>query len=239
MTEYGLQLYSVRSAMAADMEGTVEKVAALGYKMVEPAGFFGRSADQFNELMARTGLKLSGTHSAWIDLRDKWDETLAYHKAIGNPRYIIPGAGFGTREETDEVIRVINDVQPRLAAEGIELHYHNHSFEFIRNEAGILPFEELRDRTNVKFEIDTYWAYRAGEDPVKLMKEYADRINVIHVKDGTMQEGLSLGSGTAPVREVVAAAKAMGITMVVESEAQQPDGISEVTRCIDFLKTLG
>ena len=47
MTEYGLQLYSVRDAMQENMAETIKKVAELGYKTVETAGFFGKSAEEF------------------------------------------------------------------------------------------------------------------------------------------------------------------------------------------------
>lgn len=239
MTEYGLQLYSVRDAMQENMEETVRKVAALGYQSVETAGFFGRTAEQFNALMAETGLKLSGTHSSWTDLRDHFEETLAFHKAIGNKRYIIPGADLSTMEKIDEFCEFVNEIQPKLAAEGIDLQYHNHHREFIPDPVtGIRSHDELQKKTRLNFQIDTYWAYRAGLNPIELLKKLKDRVNVIHVKDGTMTDGLSLGLGTAPVKEVVAYAKANGIDMVVESEGQEPDGISEVTRCIEFLKTL-
>lgn len=240
MTGYGLQLYSVRDAMKENMEDTVRKVAALGYKFVEPAGFFDRTAEQFNALMAETGLKLSGTHSSWTALRDDFENTLAFHKAIGNKRYIIPGADLGSMEKIDNFCKFINEVQPKLAAEGIELQYHNHSHEFMKgSNTGVFSHYELQKKTNINFEIDTYWVYRAGLDPIEVLESLKGRVNVIHVKDGTMEKGLSLGLGTAPVAKVVAYAKANGIDMVVESEDQEPDGISEVTRCIEYLKTLG
>lgn len=239
MMEYGLQLYSVRDAMNENMEDTVKKVAALGYKCVEPAGFYDRTAEQFNALMAKTGLTLSGTHSQWTSLRDDFEKTLAFHKAIGNKRYIIPYADLSTMEKIDNFCKFVNEVQPKLAAEGIDLQYHNHSGEFIKGEmSGVCSHYELQKKTNLKFEIDTYWVYRAGLDPIEVLESLKGRVDVIHVKDGTMEKGLSLGLGTAPVEKVVAYAKANGIEMVVESEGQEPDGISEVTRCIEFLKTL-
>lgn len=238
MREYGLQLYSVRDTMPTDMAGTLEKVAKLGYKVVEPAGFFGVSAEEFNALLKKNGLRLGGTHSQWPELRDNFDEVVAYHKAIGNKRYIIPGADTSTKEKLDEFIDFLNEYQPKMAAEGIDLQYHNHAHEFAPNQDGLYVHEELQKRTNINFEVDTYWVYRGGKDPVEFLKMLGDRVNVIHVKDGTMQEGRSLGSGTAPVKAVVEYAVAHGLDMVVESEGCDPDGISEVTRCIEYLKTL-
>lgn len=238
MTEYGLQLYSIRDCMKEDMEKSVAKVAQLGYAAVEPAGFFGRTAEEVKAMLAENGLKLSGTHSSWLDLRDNFDETLAYHKALGNTRYVIPWGDFQTEAKIAEFCDFVNAVQPKLAAEGISLHYHNHCHEFVPNEEGLIPYDELIKRTNIGLEVDVYWAYRAGKDPLELIQKLSDRISVIHVKDGTMERGLSLGLGTVDIAGIVAWAKANGVDMVVESEDQEPDGISEVRRCIEYLKTL-
>lgn len=238
MTEYGLQLYSVRDAMTADMAGTLKNVAELGYKTVETAGFFGKTADEFNALLKENALKLAGTHSSWVDLRDKYDEVVAFHKAIGNKRYIVPCADLSTAEKLNNFINFVNKTAPKLAEEGISLQFHNHSHEFKKNADGLIPEFELFERTQIALEIDTYWVYRAGFDPIEILEKFKGRVNVIHVKDGTMEQGLSLGLGNAPVKRVVEYAKKNGIDMVVESEDQQPDGISEVTRCIDYLKTL-
>jgi len=239
MQEYGLQLYSVRDNMKENVAATIQEVAEMGYSFVETAGFFGYTAEDFAALLKKNGLRLSGTHSSWTDLRDKYEETLAYHKAIGNPKYIIPGADLSTKAKLDEFIDFVNEVQPKLAKEGIELQYHNHSHEFLPNEDGLLIHEELQKRTKLNFEIDTYWVYRANEDPIAILEKLEDRINVIHLKDGTMEEGKSLGLGTAPVKKVIETAKKLGFEMVVESEDQNPTGPAEVKRCIEFLKIEG
>jgi sugar phosphate isomerase/epimerase len=138
--------------------------------------------------------------------------------------------------EIDNLVEKINEWQPKLAAMGINLHYHNHWQEFVPNPDGSITMDELEKRTNVLFEIDTYWAYVAGEDPVKVLDKYGDRVKFIHLKDGFKnKEGKSLGQGTAPVKEVLAKAEATGRTIVVESEGLDPTGKEEVKRCIDFL----
>lgn len=128
------------------------------------------------------------------------------------------------------------------------MHYHNHSNEFLPNKDGLIAFDELAERTRVDFEIDTFWAYNAGLDPIALMEKYKERIRFVHLKDGIAQDrsdekscavGLSLGSGKAPVAAVREKAIELGITMVVESEGLKPNGPEEVKRCIEYLKTLG
>lgn len=237
---YGIQLYSVRDAMANDMAGTMQKIADLGYKYVEFAGFFGHTAEEVKEMLDKTGLICSGTHSPWTDLRpSKIAETIAYHKTIGNPDYIVPGADLSTLEKIEEFCAVINYAQPILAAEGIKLGYHNHSHEFKVMPWGSTIHGELERRTNVHFEIDTFWAFNAGIDPIQTLARLKNRIHVIHLKDGFVGgKGIPLGQGEAPVKRVVDYAAANNLTMVVESETLTPSGLDEATACMEFLKNL-
>lgn len=238
--EYGLQLYSVRDLTEQDFEGALREVARLGYKFVEFAGFFGYSAKEVREMLDRYGLKVSGAHTGLGELTlDKLEETIAYHKALGNTSIIIPWWDFPTSEKLEELITALNEIQPRLAAEGIRLGYHNHAQEFRPMSCGGCAFDALAARTAVEFEIDTYWAYAAGVDPIALLERLGDRARVIHLKDGLADgSGRALGEGTAPVEAVRAYAIEKGLAMVVESETCDPSGIEEVGRCIRYLNAL-
>ena len=99
--------------------------------------------------------------------------------------------------------------------------------------------EQLFYRTGLALEIDTFWAYAAGVDPVAVLKRFAERIPVIHIKDGYAdRKGMPLGQGTAPVKAVYEAALALHIPMVVESETLMPDGLTETGICIKYLRSL-
>lgn len=236
--EYGLQLFSVRDKTEEDMEGALREVAAMGYRMVEFAGFKGNPAEKTREWLKQYGLKASGTHTGLAALTDDvLEETIAYHKAIECENIIIPYEKFATKADIDQFVDRVNVLIPRLKAEGIQLHYHNHDHEFRPNEDGLIPEEEIMKRTELLLEVDTYWVYAAGKDPVSFLKEHKDRIQVIHLKDGLGgKEGTSLGLGKAPVKEVRKTAIELGMTIVVESEGLDPTGLEEVKRCIDFLK---
>lgn len=237
---YGIQLYSVRDAMQTDVRGTLKKIADMGYKFVEFAGFFGHTAEEIKAMLDECGLKISGTHSSFEDLRpSKIMETVAYHKAIGNPDYIVPGADLSTLERIEDFSAVMNFAQPILAAEGIRLGYHNHSHEFAVMPWGSTIHGELERRTDVHFQIDTFWAFNAGCDPIQVMERLKSRIHVIHLKDGfTGGKGIPLGQGEAPVKAVIDYAAKNGLSMVVESETLSPSGLAEAEACIEFLKTL-
>ncbi len=238
MRSYGIQLYSVRDAMEKDVASTLQKIAQMGYKYVEFAGFFGHSAEEIRQFLDNAGLACSGTHSQFDDLRPtKILETIAYHKAIGNPYYIIPGADLSTLEKIEDFCNVVNFAQPILAAEGIKLGFHNHSHEFEIMPWGSTIHSELERRTSIDFEIDTFWAFNAGVDPIALVDRLKERVKIIHIKDGFKGgKGMYLGAGEAPLERVIDYASAHGIIMVVESETLTPSGLGEAELCMNYLK---
>jgi sugar phosphate isomerase/epimerase len=133
----------------------------------------------------------------------------------------------------------MNYAQPILAAEGIRLGYHNHAHEFKVQPYGSTIHAEIERRTNVHFEIDTFWAFEAGIDPIATLERLAHRIHVIHLKDGKRGGyGTPLGTGDAPVCDVVKYAEAHHLAMVVESETLNPDGMTEAKVCMEYLKSL-
>lgn len=238
--EYGVQMYSLRDITGEDLEGALRAVAGMGYKTVEFAGFFGHGAGEVRGMLDRFGLRVIGTHSDWSDLRDDYAGTVRFHKELGNSRFIIPGADLGTKKKLDDFIDFVNEVSPKLRKDGIELGYHNHAHEFRSEEFGYLIHKELEERADLFFEIDTYWAFVAKQDPVALLDRLKGRVRMIHLKDGTPDgNGLALGEGSAPVAAVVKKAVEQGLDIVVESEGCKPTGKEEVKRCIDYLKTLG
>ena len=101
--DIGIQLYSIRDSMEKDFEGILKAVSELGYTSVEFAGFFGRSANEVNELLEMYNLKLSGIHSSFDDLVNNYEEIVAFHKAIGNKNYIIPWYDLNSQEKIDKL----------------------------------------------------------------------------------------------------------------------------------------
>lgn len=244
---YGLQLYSVRDAAEKDFAAMLRQVAEMGYRMVEPAGFFGVKAEDVAAMLKEYGLTVSGTHTGVKVLTDDFAGTVAYHHIIGCDDLIIPGARHSTAAEVSVLVDQINHFQPMLEAEGIRLHYHNHSSEFLPNKDGQIVHDELAARTRVLFELDTFWAFNAGLSPIDLMEKYRDRMRFIHLKDGLRQnfsdpqsraQGKSLGDGEAPVAQIRKKAIELGLGMVVESEGLEPTGPDEVRRCIEYLRRL-
>ena len=235
----GIQLYSVRDGMEQDFEGTLKKVHELGYTDVEFAGFYGRTPEQINELLAKYDLKISGTHSSFDDLVNNYEEIVAFHKAIGNKNYIIPYQELSSQEKLDAFVENVKVVSKKLAADGIRLGYHNHAVEFARNADGSVAFEQLIYRTDIMLELDTFWAFVGMGDALVMMDRLGDRLGFIHLKDGTKEgKGKPLGLGEAPIKAVYEKAIAMGVPMVAESETCTPSGLEEARLCMEYIKTI-
>lgn len=102
----------------------------------------------------------------------------------GCDNLIVPVAGWETEEKMEDVITMLNCAQEKLAAAGIRLGYHNHSREFMLTPYGKIAENEILARTKVELEVDTFWAFNAGVDPVEFLEAHKNRIRVIHLKDG-------------------------------------------------------
>ena len=237
--EYGIQLFSVRDLTEKNMDEALRKVSELGYKYVEFAGFFGIPAEEIRRMLDQYGLLVSGTHTVWQEIADHFEETVAYHKTIGCRNIIIPGGDFSDQKKLDALVEVINEFQPKLAAEGITLGFHNHFGEFLPNADGSNIEDQLIYRTNVLLEIDTYWAYVGMKNPIALLERLKDRVRVIHLRDGDAEgNGAPLGMGSAPVADVYKKAVEMGLFMVVENGKTAYDSLTGAKMGIEYLKAL-
>ena len=188
-------------------------------------------------MLDKYGLKVSGTHTQMSELEEDLEAMIQYHKTIGNTNIIIPGYNLSTKERIDAFVDLCNAIGPRLAEDGIRFGFHNHSGEFYPVD-GVIPEVEIETRTGMMLELDTFWAFNAGEDPIAWMKRLHEegKLCVIHLKDGFKGgRGVALGEGEAPVAAVRALAEELGVTIVVESEGLDPTGREEVERCFRYL----
>lgn len=241
---YGVQLYSVRDSVKENgMRETLRRVAEIGYKSVEFAGFGDATAEEVRVWLDEFGLSVNGSHNGIKDLMpDKIEKTIADMKAVGNTHIIIPWARVRTQADIDEFLASLTTALPRLREAGFSVGFHNHDKEYLENEDGIVPMSLLEGVDGLFFELDTYWAYHAGLDPVTEMERMGDRLKMIHIKDGIpalgYDGGKPLGQGTAPIKAVWEKAVALGLPIIVESETLTPDGMTEITQCIEYLRSL-
>lgn len=238
-----VQLYAIRALAGRDLEKAIAAAAAIGYQAVEFAGFFDHSAEEVAEWLKKYNVEASGAHVDFKLITEQPDETIAFHKIIGNKNIICPGVWRETPEEFIEDIKKFADVVPKFKAAGMTLGYHNHSHEFQKYNGKYLIDiigETLPDMT---FEFDAYWVYRGGEDAAEYMKKYENRVNLFHAKDGKGEIGTTLGEGDVDLKAVFKFAKEHNFSYaVVESEANEEEDaqIQSITddyaALIEFMK---
>src|SRR6266545_4124510 len=84
LSSIGVQLYTVRAEMAKEFEGSLEKVAAVGYKEVEFAGYYDKSPKDVRAALDRYGLAAPSAHAPLVDIQTKLDQTIETAKAVGH-----------------------------------------------------------------------------------------------------------------------------------------------------------
>lgn len=245
-TEYGIQMYSVRDISKDDLKGSLEAVAKLGYKYIEFAGFFEKPAKDVKAWLDEYGLICPSTHTGLgLLTKENIENLIEYHHTIGADRLVIPSGTWKAEENMKFNVETINMAAPILKKEGITLAYHNHSWEYKKTEYGKVPMQILEEECpDIEFELDVFWAFNAGIDPLAEIDRLKSRMNIIHLKDGIPEEGdnkavgTSIGEGVTPIKAIREKALDLELLMIVESEGLNPTGLEEVERCIKYLRTL-
>ena len=116
-----LQLYTVRNETTVDFIGTLEKVAAMGYKGVEFAGFGNVPAAKMKEALDRLGLKSVGSHTGIDLLKDKLDEFIDYNVTIGSKYIVCPWESYESKEDYLKAAKLFNDIGKKCKALHIQL----------------------------------------------------------------------------------------------------------------------
>ncbi|HEY3974609.1 MAG TPA: sugar phosphate isomerase/epimerase [Candidatus Sulfotelmatobacter sp.] len=194
----GVQLYSVRDAMKDDFDGTLAKVAKIGYKEVEFAGYFGRTSQQVRASLDKVGLTAPSTHVQYDELDDKFPAVIETSKAIGMNYIVNPWIPEELRKSPDiwkQASEKFNRCGEQCKQAGIQFAYHNHWFEFLSTN-GVRPYDVLLkdcDANLVKMEMDLCWITAAGADPIKYFKMYPGRFPLVHVKDLKKMPAITTG----------------------------------------------
>jgi len=186
-TPIGVQLYSVRHELAEDFEGTISKLAEMGYEGVEFADYFGLSGAEIKTILDRHNLHCCGTH-VMVDVLqgDTFEETVEFNKEMGNRYFIIrwiPEEARDSRESYMRTISEYNQIAERLAAHDMRLGYHNHDYIFEKFGDDYL-WDLLAENTDERFimQLDTGHAALMGKDPVELIHRHPGRTASIHAK---------------------------------------------------------
>jgi len=239
----GLQLWSLREFGPKDLPGTLAKVRAMGFREVEGAGLWGHSLADFKAALDKAGLNCVSAHAGLDVLTGDLAGTIAQAKAVGAKHLVCPWIphekGF-TREDALKTGAAFNTFGKAAKDAGLTFGYHPHGYEFVPSPEGQL-FDTLLGATDpalVEFQVDTFHAYHAGADPVKLIEKLKGRVRSLHLKDqkkgypreagkdgATPDADVPVGTGEIDFPAVLRAAMKSGCSLYfIEDESTDPLG---------------
>ena len=245
-----LQLYTVRDLTAKDFAGTVKKVADIGYKFVELAGYGNLgNAKAARKALDDAGLKACSGHFA-IDLLEKnVEQVIADADSLGIDTVVCPFLPEDRRRDAkgyEAAAKVLQDAGSQLHGHGVILGYHNHDFEF-KKFGDKTGFDILFENTPphlVAAEIDCYWVQFAGLDPVEQIDKLGDRVRALHLKDiakGEERRFAPVGTGVMKYDQILAAAKRQGVRwgIVEQDKTYDTPPLDAIKTSFENLKKLG
>jgi len=245
LEKVGLQLYTVRDKMKEDFEATLARVAEIGYKEVEFAGYFDHAPADVRAILDRHGLSAPSTHIALGEI-DAWKASLDTAKAIGHDYVVVPWIPQEKRMTLDgwkNVADVFNRAAQMAHDTGLQFAYHNHDFEFPKMD-GQIPYDLLLQNTDpklVQLEIDLYWITKAGQDPLSYFARWPGRVPLVHVKDsaGAPEHKMAdVGQGKIDWKRIFAKRDQAGIKHFFVEHDQPPQPFQDIAASYNYLKNL-
>lgn len=245
----GLQLYSLREAMNTDVPATLKKVAEMGYKRLETAGYkdgkiYGYTPAEFKKICEDLGMKVTSAHVGQLydplresEIMEWWNVALEAQAAVGCKYTILP---WLPACESIEIVKqyadYFNKVGALAATKGIQFGFHNHAGEFATCDGEVVLdyFIANTDPKNVVYQLDVFWAKKGGVDPSEYIRKHKGRMPLLHIKD----ESIIGESGELDFESIFNTAYECGLKdyyVEVEKYTMPPENC--VQRSFDYLDT--
>lgn len=247
----GLQLWSVKDEIKQDFEGTLTKIAGLGFQGVEFAGEFGPYKDDaagLKAFMDKTHLQCAGAHMHFDALAaDKFDATTAFYRTLGCTSLVISMDKRGaSTEQSAQMSKELTALSGKLAAKGMTIGYHNHAQE-MRGAVGSTPWDVIARGTPraTVMQQDVGWTTFAGKDPVAYVKTYPGRTRTTHFK-AKLAEGAPAAGGVPIIgqdkTDWVALTRAVrqvgGTDWIIIEQEEYPSGMGQLETVAASMKGL-
>jgi sugar phosphate isomerase/epimerase len=233
----------VRKALQSDFEGTLRRVAEIGYRAVETAGIYGGTPERAAQLFESLRLRVIAAHTM-LPLGDQRSAVLEMLEALNVKTLVCPWQPpelFANLEGIQRVCDLLSEAHAELQRYGIRLAYHNHHFECLPLADGSLPLLHMAQRLTpeIIFEVDTYWARVAGAHVPDLLAQLAERAALLHLKDGSgrlEQTMLALGDGVMDFPAIVRHSRAEA--WIIELDDCATDMLEAVARSFVYAQRL-
>jgi sugar phosphate isomerase/epimerase len=227
--KFGIQLWTVKQALAKDPLGVLKHLSNCGYKQIESfeganGMFWGMKNTEFKKQLGDLEMNMIASH---CDINKDFERKAGEASEIGMKYLICPH--IGAQKSIDDYKRFadqFNKCGEIANKNGIRFAYHNHDYSF-KAMAGGMPQDVLMNATDanlVDFEMDIYWVVAAGADPIAYLKKYPNRFKLCHVKDliktPTGHESCLLGKGTIDFKNILYVGAQNGLKFhIIEQES--------------------
>lgn len=242
----GIQIYTVRNEAAQDFQGTVRKVAEIGYAGIE-SSLGGMTPKDFRKFLDGLGLKLI-SRGAGLDEIEKDAAAVADVNRELDCKYIVgPGIPGDQRKDAQgwmDFGKRLNDAGAKLQEHGVTLCYHNHSFEFVKfgEKYGLDLIYESSDPRYVQANLDTYWIQHGKENPAAYIRKMPNRAPILHIKDMGKdgQQFLEIGEGILDWASIWSASEAADVKWYsVEQDTCPRPPLESLKLSFENLKKMG
>jgi sugar phosphate isomerase/epimerase len=244
LSRIGIQLYTARRQAQADLAGTLEALAKIGYKEIELAGYYNHPAAEVRAILDQNGLKAPSGHIAIEAIETNPAQTFGDAKTVGHEWITVPSLPRGpkvTAEDWKGVADRFNKAAAACKAAGFRFAFHNHN-DIVRTTGDVLPIDILMKGTDpslVSYEMDIYWAVNGGADPLALLAAYPGRFKMFHAKDSTPAPDLKMadvGAGMIDFKTIFS--RATGIEHYFVERDDAPDAIASAAASYKYLSNL-
>jgi sugar phosphate isomerase/epimerase len=248
----GIQLYTVRNLLGADFHGTLGRLAAIGYREVEFAGYFNHTPEQVRAALTRHGLAAPAAHVGFDSLASGWEAVLHTARLLGHQYVVcawIPEERRRTLEQWRGIAALLNQAGKATKEAGLQFAYHNHAFEF-EPVSGQVPYDLLLAETDpalVRLELDLFWITYGGANPLDYFARHAGRFPLVHVKDMVAKPApdvaaervmVDVGQGSIDWKGIFARAREAGIEHYFVEHDGPADPLASARASYEYLRAL-
>ncbi len=223
----GLQVYSVRDAMAKDFDGTLAQVAKMGYEGVEVGGILPSHA---KKLLGDLGLRVPGKHALYDELLNDLQQHVDHTLELGIPTLLCAWSMATPEHPWERITENLENIAQTVKKQGLEFAYHHHDHELLQTIGTQTVLDYMAEQApSLAFEMDIAWLHVGGVVPSDYLEKYASRTVLVHVKDvkktATGFDTVELGQGDVDFESALVAARKTATTWLLAEQDHSDDPI--------------
>ena len=244
MTKLAVQTHTLRN-LDVDVTTKLDRIAEAGYEGVQfTPGLEDTEPSELADLLDDRGLSVAGCHIKQAQFEEDFSGELQRYNELGTDDLVISSYGqhgFESEATVKDAAADVNDTAQQFAEHGVELHYHNHTYEFVEldGQTGFDIFA-LGTADHLSLEIDTGLAYRGDVDPAALITQYADRVDLIHLTDTIPGDNatahIDLGKGEVDIPACIEATVDAGATWLIYENGRTDEPFESIEAAADVMQ---